>query len=74
VTGIVVNDHVNVPRAVFDELKATLHNCRKNGPVAENRAGLRDFRAHLNGKVTWVEQVNPARAERLRRMFNEIKW
>jgi RNA-directed DNA polymerase len=74
VTGIVVNDHINVPRAVFDELKATLHNCRKNGPVAENRAGLRDFRAHLNGKVTWVEQVNPARAERLRRMFNEIKW
>jgi RNA-directed DNA polymerase len=74
VTGIVVNDHVNVPRAVFDELKATLHNCRKNGPVAENRAGLRDFRAHLNGKVTWVEQVNPARAERLRRMFDEIKW
>jgi len=74
VTGIVVNDHINVPRVLFDELKATLHNCRRNGPVAENRAGLRDFRAHLNGKVTWVEQVNPARAERLRRMFNEIKW
>jgi hypothetical protein len=74
VTGIVVNDHINLPRAVFDELKATLHNCRRNGPVAENRAGLRDFRAHLNGKVTWVEQVNPARAERLQRMFNEIKW
>jgi RNA-directed DNA polymerase len=74
VTGIVVNDHINVPRAVFDALKATLHNCRRNGPAAENRAGLRDFRAHLNGKVNWVEQVNPARAERLRRMFNEIKW
>jgi retron-type reverse transcriptase len=74
VTGIVVNDHINVPRALFDELKATLHNCRRNGPVGENRAGLRDFRAHLNGKVTWVEHVNPARAERLRRMFNEIKW
>lgn len=74
VTGIVVNDHINVPRAAFDELKATLHNCRRNGPVAENRAALGDFRAHLNGKVAWVEQVNPARAERLRRMFNEIKW
>jgi RNA-directed DNA polymerase len=74
VTGIVVNDHINVPRPLFDELKATLHNCRRNGPAAENRAGLRDFHAHLNGKVTWVEQVNPARGERLRRMFNEIKW
>ena len=74
VTGIVVNEHINVPRAVFDALKATLHNCRHHGPAAENRAGLRDFRAHLDGKVTWVEQVNPARAQRLRRMFDEIKW
>jgi RNA-directed DNA polymerase len=74
VTGIVVNDHINVPRAVFDQLKATLHNCRRHGPVAENRDGLRDFRAHLNGKVTWVENVNPARGERLRRMFDEIRW
>jgi RNA-directed DNA polymerase len=74
VTGIVVNDHINVPRAVFDELKATLHNCRRRGPASENRTGMRDFRAHLNGKVTWVEQVNPARAERMRRMFDEIKW
>jgi RNA-directed DNA polymerase len=74
VTGIVVNDHINVPRAVFDQLKATLHNCRRHGPVAENRAGMRDFRAHLNGKVTWVEHVNPVRGERLRRMFDEIVW
>jgi len=74
VTGIVVNDHVNVSRPVFDALKATLHNCIKNSPAAENRAGLRDFRAHLDGRVTWVENVNPARAERLRRMFNEIMW
>ena len=74
VTGIVVNDRVNVPRAAFDALKATLHNCRRNGPAAENRAGLRDFRAHLNGKVTWVEHVNPARGERLRRMFDAIEW
>jgi hypothetical protein len=74
VTGIVVNDHINVPRAVFDELKATLHNCRRNGAAAANRTGLRDYRAHLNGKVTWVEHVNPARGQRLRRMFDAIEW
>ena len=74
VTGIVVNDHINVPRAAFERLKATLHNCRRHGAAAENREGLRDFRAHLDGKVTWVEQVNPARGERLRRMFEEIRW
>jgi RNA-directed DNA polymerase len=74
VTGIVVNDHVNVPRTAYDELKAILYNCRKNGPDTENRAGLRDFRAHLDGRVTWVEHVNAARGQRLRRLFNEIGW
>jgi hypothetical protein len=74
ITGIVVNDHVNVPRAAFDALKATLHNCIKNGSAAENRGGLRDFRAHLDGRISWVENVNPARAKRLRRMFDAIAW
>lgn len=74
VTGIVVNEHVNVSRVAYDELKAILYNCSKNGPAAENRAGLRDFRAHLDGRVTWVEQVNWSRGQRLRRMFNEIRW
>ena len=74
VTGIVVNDHLNVPRPAYDLLKATLHNCIKNGPEAENRAGLRDFRAHLDGRISWVESVNPHRAERLRHLFGAIKW
>jgi RNA-directed DNA polymerase len=74
VTGIVVNEHVNVSRVAHDELKAILYNCSKNGPDTENRAGLRDFRAHLDGRVTWVEQVNWSRGLRLRRMFNVIRW
>jgi len=74
VTGLVVNDHLNVARADYDALKATLHNCAKNGPQAENRAGHPDFRAHLEGRVVWVENVNRARGERLRRMFEEIWW
>ena len=74
ITGIVVNEHLNVPRSAYDALKATLHNCIKNGPEAENREGLRDFRAHLHGRVSWVESINPPRAERLRRMFETIRW
>jgi len=74
VTGLVVNDHLNVARAGYDRLKATLHNCAKNGPQGENRANFPDFRAHLEGRVVWVENVNRARGERLRRMFDEIRW
>jgi hypothetical protein len=32
ITGVVVNDHCNVPRTGFDTLKATLHNCVHRGP------------------------------------------
>jgi hypothetical protein len=74
VTGIVVNDHVNVRRVAYDTLKATLHNCIKNGPAVENRGGVRDFRAHLDGRIGWVENVNPSRAKKLRRMFDAIRW
>jgi RNA-directed DNA polymerase len=74
VTGLVVNDHINVPRAAFDALKATLHNCARQGPASQNQTGAADFRAHLNGRVGWVEQVNPARGRKLRAMFDQISW
>jgi RNA-directed DNA polymerase len=74
VTGLVVNDHLNLARAGYDRLKATLHNCTKNGPQAENRAHHPDFRAHLEGRVVWAENVNRVRGQRLRRMFEEIRW
>jgi RNA-directed DNA polymerase len=73
-TGLVVNEHLNVSRADFDALKATLHNCRRNDWRAENRSGEHDFRAHLDGRITWVENVNRARGRKLRAMFDEIKW
>jgi hypothetical protein len=74
VTGLVVNDHLNLARAGYDRLKATLYNCARNGPQAENRANHPDFRAHLEGRVVWAENVNRSRGERLRRMFDDIQW
>jgi hypothetical protein len=46
----------------------------QRGPDTQNHAGLRDFRAHLEGRVAWVEQLNARRGQRLRRIFDEIKW
>jgi RNA-directed DNA polymerase len=74
ITGLVVNEHINVGRADFDQLKATLHNCVKLGPAGQNRDGHNDFRAHLDGRVGWVENVNPARGMKLRQMFEAIAW
>ena len=74
ITGLVVNEHVNVPRRAHDELKAILHNCVRFGPQEQNRRGLDDFRAHLDGRVSWVEAVNPKRGAWLRQAFNAIRW
>ena len=74
VCGVVVNDHPNVARDAYDELKAILHNCATRGTVQQNRGGVPDFRAHLLGRVVWVEQVNPARGAKLRERFERIDW
>jgi retron-type reverse transcriptase len=74
VTGIVVNEHCNVGRAEFDALKAVLYNCARTNPDSQNRAKVADFRAHLGGRVSWVEQINPPRGAKLRRLYDMIDW
>lgn len=74
ITGLVVNRHVNVPRDRYDRLKATLYNCVRHGPAGQNRDGHPDFRAHLDGRITWVETVNLRRGHRLRALFERIAW
>jgi hypothetical protein len=72
--GLVVNEKVSVPRAEFDRLKATLTNCVRHGAAAENRDGVADFRAHLQGRIAFVAMVQPRRGEKLRRIFEAIEW
>jgi RNA-directed DNA polymerase len=74
VTGIIVNEHCNVGRAEFDRLKAILFNCVRAGPGDQNREATPDFRRHLDGRVAWVEQINPARGAKLRCLFDRIDW
>jgi RNA-directed DNA polymerase len=74
VTGVIVNAHSNVARNDYDALKAVLHNCVRYGAATQNRDGVADFRAHLDGRVHWVEQVNPLRGAKLRRLFEGIAW
>jgi hypothetical protein len=74
VTGVVVNERLNVPREDYDRLKATLHNALRHGPASQNREGVADFRGHLLGRIAWVAALNPARGARLRAMFDAIAW
>lgn len=74
VCGVVVNVRPNVLRSEYDELKAILHNAAAHGPTGQNRTGIADFEAHLRGRISWVASLNPARGEKLRRRFAEIRW
>jgi retron-type reverse transcriptase len=65
--GLVTNEKLNVSRAEFDQLKAILHNCVKRGPESQNRE-------HLNGRISFVESVNPSRGAKLREIYARITW
>jgi hypothetical protein len=72
--GLIANVHPNVRRSEFDRLKAILTNCAKFGPASQNRDNHPLFRSHLEGRVGFVEQVNPAKGQRLRKILDEIDW
>lgn len=74
VTGIVVNERPTIRRTEYDALRALLHNCAVHGPASQDRSGHPDFRAHLAGRVSWVEQVDPTRGARLRTTYDRIPW
>jgi hypothetical protein len=72
--GLVANRQVNIVRADFDRLKATLTNCVRHGPASQNREMHTSFQEHLRGRVAFMEMINPAKGERLRRIFDQIRW
>jgi len=72
--GLVTNQKLNVTRRDFDQLKAVLTNCMRFGPDSQNRETLPNFHAHLQGRVSFVEMVNPAKGIRLRKILDRIQW
>ncbi len=74
VTGVVVNARPNVARSDFDRLKAILTNCIRRGPSTQNHERHASFFSHLQGRIAHVGLLNPARGERLRRLFEQIDW
>jgi retron-type reverse transcriptase len=72
--GIVTNERLNVVRADFDRLKAILTNCVRHGAESQNREGHAAFRQHLDGRVGFVEMVNPTKGARLRMLYEKIEW
>jgi len=73
-TGVVVNEKPNVRRKDFDRLKAVLTNCAREGPASQNRDTIRDFQAHLSGRIAHVAPLNWERGTKLQEIFRRIEW
>ena len=74
VTGVVVNEKLNVSRRDFDDLKATLVNCIRRGPSTQNHLHHPDFAAYLHGRVAHVRSLNAQRGQRLLALYKQVDW
>jgi RNA-directed DNA polymerase len=72
--GIVVNDRLSLRRSDLEVLEAILTNCARFGPESQNRAGVPDFRAHLEGRIGFVKMIDRAKGQRLRALFEKIRF
>ena len=72
VTGIVVNQKVNVDRKDYEQLKAILYNCVKQGIDSQNKGQHPDFKAHLKGRIDYVSSLNENKGSKLYDLFSLI--
>ncbi len=70
VTGLVVNKTPGVSRKERDILRAILHNAKNHGGLeTQNRQKVKNFRAHVDGKIQFVKFVNPSQGARLEKQL-----
>ena len=74
IAGIIVNRKPSLGRGEYKELRAIVHNCLKHGPVSQNRGNLPNFKGHLRGRISHLQQVNAKLACKILSDFNKIAW
>jgi len=72
--GLTVNQALNLRRNDLETLEAILTNCLRHGPASQNRDAVPDFRAHLAGRISYVEMIHPEKGRRLRSIFDSIRF
>jgi len=55
-------------------LRAELHEAETSGPGLSNRRAHPQYRAHLEGRIGFVQATNPRQAQRLWATFDRINW
>lgn len=74
ITGIVVNEKLNINRKALKQLEAVLMNCVRHSPATQNRNNHPNFQQHLLGKLNYFSQVTPERCRKLWMLYDAIDW
>jgi retron-type reverse transcriptase len=74
VTGVVVNERLNISRKDYDRLKAILTNCVRHGASTQNREHRAEFAAHLRGRISHIQSIHPDRGRKLQSIYERIDW
>jgi retron-type reverse transcriptase len=72
VTGVIVNDRPGVRRPEVRRLRAILHNAKKHGLAAQNRAGDPQWSARIRGQIAFVTLINPDQGRPLLAALNAV--
>jgi RNA-directed DNA polymerase len=73
VTGIVVNQKLNVDRTTLKKFRATLHHIEKDGLAGKTWGKSGNLIAEIEGFANYVMMVNPVKGEPLVTQVKQIK-
>ena len=73
VTGVVVNDQLNVPKKELKRFRATLYQIEKDGPEGKHWGNSSDVMASIQGFANFVAMVNPEKGAQFQEQVQRIK-
>jgi retron-type reverse transcriptase len=73
VTGVVVNERLNLSKNELKRFRATLYQIEKDGPEGKNWGNSSDVMASIQGFANFVAMVNPEKGAQFQEQVQRIK-
>jgi len=73
VTGVVVNERLNLSKNQLKRFRATLYQIEKDGPEGKNWGNSSDVMASIQGFANFVAMVNPEKGAQFQEQVQRIK-
>jgi retron-type reverse transcriptase len=73
VTGVVVNERLNISKKELKRFRATLYQIEKDGPEGKHWGNSSDVMASIQGFANFVAMVNPEKGAEFQEQVQRIK-